>query len=220
MTTILEKTTGLVAFVRTVELDSFGAARLLVRSAGRERSGRFHQRCVPRCAYRHHQCTREVAITRPSTVITRGGFASTPMGCSGPGKFIGFSAVALVLLYWKRDLGVQKPCYVRHKQRGILAMRAVVGIGIKDKLRIGQVLLKDGRIHEIDEYVIASIDHQPVGRSPGDSRRRRRAARPISRAPRVGRARPLPRLRDRDAPCVDGIVSGKPGRQPGFSQTE
>ena len=36
----------------------------------------------------------------------------------------------------------------------------MIGIRIEDELRVGQVLLKDERIHAIDDNVIASVDHQ------------------------------------------------------------
>ena len=36
----------------------------------------------------------------------------------------------------------------------------MIGIGIEDELRVGQVLLQNKRIHGIDDHVIASVDHQ------------------------------------------------------------
>src|ERR1700730_6616029 len=39
----------------------------------------------------------------------RDGFASIEMEWSGPGIFIGLSAMICILLNWKRYLGIQKP---------------------------------------------------------------------------------------------------------------
>src|ERR1700730_10223885 len=96
----------------------------------------------------------------PTLTTTRGGFASTEMGWSGPGIFIALSAMILILLNWKRHLGLQKPRHVSDEQRGILVLRPVIGIRIEDELRIRQVLLKNKRIHGVNDHVMASVDHQ------------------------------------------------------------
>jgi hypothetical protein len=36
----------------------------------------------------------------------------------------------------------------------------VIGVGIEDKLGIGQVLLQDERVHGIDDHVLAAVDDQ------------------------------------------------------------
>src|ERR1700716_2192567 len=82
------------------------------------------------------------------------------MGWSGPGIFIGLSTIICILLSWKRDRGIQKPRHVGDEQRGILVLRPVIGIRIENELRAGQVLLKNKRIHGVDDHVITSVDHQ------------------------------------------------------------
>src|SRR6266478_1154418 len=82
------------------------------------------------------------------------------MGWSGAGISIGLSAMICILRNWKRDLGAQEPRHVCDEQRGILVLRPVIGIRIEDELRVAQVLLKNKRIHGIDDYVVASVDHQ------------------------------------------------------------
>src|SRR3981189_3893477 len=88
---------------------------------------------------------------------------------STPPLFVRFASVALIESHpfefsaarsWKRDLGIQKSRHVSDEQRGILVLRPVIGIRIEDELRVGQVLLKNKRIHGVDDHVIASVDHQ------------------------------------------------------------
>src|ERR1700730_18720543 len=65
-----------------------------------------------------------------------------------------------LLLSWEWRLGIQKTRHVSDEQCGILVLRPVIGIRIENELRVGQVLLKNKRIHRIDDHVIASVDHQ------------------------------------------------------------
>src|ERR1700720_460861 len=103
----------------------------------------------------------------PALTTTRDGFASIEMGWSGPGIFITLSGMFCILLNWKRYLGIQKPRHVSDEQCGILVLRPVIGIRIEDELCVGQVLLKNERIHGIDDHVVASVDHQRrVGNLP------------------------------------------------------
>src|SRR3981189_3314191 len=99
-------------------------------------------------------------IFPPTLTTTREGFASIVMGWSGPGIFICLSAMISTLLRWKRYVSIQKPRHVSDEQRRILVLRPVIGIGIEDQLRVGQVALKDERIRGIDDHVMAAVDHQ------------------------------------------------------------
>jgi hypothetical protein len=49
---------------------------------------------------------------------------------------------------------------VPDKSPGILVLRAVIGVGIKDKLCVRQVLLQDERVHGIDDHVLAAVRDQ------------------------------------------------------------
>src|SRR5882724_3453561 len=62
--------------------------------------------------------------------------------------------------HWKWYLSIQKPRHVSDEQRRILVLRPVIGIGIEDELRVGQVALKNERIRGIDDHVMAAVDHQ------------------------------------------------------------
>src|SRR5580692_2341667 len=54
----------------------------------------------------------------PTVTTTRDGFASIEMEWSGPGIFIGLSAMICILLNWKRYLGIQKPRQQRTTRDG------------------------------------------------------------------------------------------------------
>src|SRR6266851_7627514 len=100
-------------------------------------------------------------MTFPPTVTTiRDGFASIEIGWSGPGIFIGLSAMICLLVNWKWYLGIQKPRHVSDEQRGILVMRAVCGVRIDDQLRVRQVLLQDERVHRVNDDIIAAVHDQ------------------------------------------------------------
>src|SRR5216683_2938290 len=100
-------------------------------------------------------------MTLPPTVTTtRDGFASIEMGWSGPGIFLGLSAMICLLLNWKWHHRIQKPRHVGDEQRGILVLRAVICVGIEDELGVRQVLLQDERIHGVDDHVLAAIHDQ------------------------------------------------------------
>src|SRR5258708_905612 len=99
-------------------------------------------------------------ILPPTLTTTRDGFASIEIGWSGPGIFICLSAMISILLSWKWYLSIQKPRHVSDEQRRILVLRPVIGIGIEDELRVGQVALKNERIRGIDDHVMAAVDHQ------------------------------------------------------------
>jgi hypothetical protein len=43
---------------------------------------------------------------------------------------------------------------------GILILRTVIGVGIKDKLGVRQVLLQDVRVHGVDDHVLGAVDDQ------------------------------------------------------------
>src|ERR1700682_6689533 len=82
---------------------------------------------------------------RNRAAVSRGGTSHQGRAAS----FIDLSAMILILLSWKRHHGIQEPRHVGDEQRGILILRPVIGIGIKDELCVGQVLLKNERIYGI-----------------------------------------------------------------------
>src|SRR6202163_3157745 len=52
---------------------------------------------------------------------------------------------------------VQEQRSVPHKQLGILVLRAVIGVGVDDQLRIGDVLLHDEGVDGGREYVVTAV---------------------------------------------------------------
>src|SRR3982074_789030 len=101
-----------------------------------------------------------------------------------------------ILLSWEWYLGIQKPRHVSDEQRGILILRSVIGIRIEDELRVGQVLLKNERIHGIDDHIIASVDHQRgVGNLLEIVKRARARSTPLSDRPDLRRRDLLAHLR-------------------------
>src|SRR5579859_1964517 len=96
----------------------------------------------------------------PALTTTRDGFASIVIGWSGPGTFIDRSAMIMILRGWEWLRGVQEPGYVRDEERRVLILRSVIGVRIEDELGVGQILLKNERVHGVDDHVGAAVDHQ------------------------------------------------------------
>jgi hypothetical protein len=46
------------------------------------------------------------------------------------------------------------------KELGILVLRAVICVGIKDELGVRQVLLQDERVHGVNDHVLAAVHDQ------------------------------------------------------------
>ena len=44
-----------------------------------------------------------------------------------------------------------------NKQLWVLVVRAVIGVGVDDQLRIRHVLLHDERVHRINDHVVAAV---------------------------------------------------------------
>jgi hypothetical protein len=49
---------------------------------------------------------------------------------------------------------------VLNKQIWVLVLRTMIAVGIQNELRVRQVLLKDERVHGIDEHVVTAVHHQ------------------------------------------------------------
>src|SRR5271166_123945 len=61
---------------------------------------------------------------------------------------------------WTSQLPIEKDGRVLHEQLGVLVVRAVVGFGVKDELRVREVLLQDERVHRVDDHVGAAVHHK------------------------------------------------------------
>ena len=48
---------------------------------------------------------------------------------------------------------------VLNKQLRVLVLRTMIAVGVQNELRVRQVLLKDERVHGIDEHVVAAVHH-------------------------------------------------------------
>jgi hypothetical protein len=103
-----------------------------------------------------------------------------------------------------------------------LVLRAVIGIGVEDELRVREVLLQDERVHRVDDDVVAAIDDQ---RRLGD-RLQQRPGRlrifPASRGalhhPVVGRPRDVElgvggAEQTSDTPCKTAFADARRTRQ-------
>ena len=47
-----------------------------------------------------------------------------------------------------------------NKQLWGLVLRAMIAIGVQNDLRVRQVLLKDKRVHRMNDHVVAAVHHQ------------------------------------------------------------
>jgi hypothetical protein len=49
---------------------------------------------------------------------------------------------------------------VLDKKLRVLALRTMIAVGVQNELRVRQVLLKDERVHCINDYVVAAVHHE------------------------------------------------------------
>ena len=47
-----------------------------------------------------------------------------------------------------------------NKQLWVLVLRAVIGVGVQNELRVRQVLLEDERVHRINDHVVAAVHYE------------------------------------------------------------
>src|SRR6202021_2972761 len=57
----------------------------------------------------------------------------------------------------RRFFGIQKESRVFNEELWVLVVRAVVGVGVYDQLRIRHVLLHDERVHRGQEHIVTAV---------------------------------------------------------------
>src|SRR5882724_6954902 len=129
------------------------------------------------------------------------------------------SALSMSATLLRRRHGIQKESRVFNKQLWVLVVRAMIGVGVDDQLRIRHVLLHDERVHRGYVHVVTAV-HDECWLVDRLSDSRGTPFRPTCESPRLGRATPCRSLRDRGLLADDGCASGTPVPPPGPPRTD
>src|SRR5438105_13730042 len=115
---------------------------------------------------------------------------------------------------------VQKQSRVFNEELRVLVVRAVIGVGVDDQLRIRHLLLHDERVHRGYVHVITAVHDECWLLDRLQIRWTPLAGRPNCESLRPGRARPCRSLRDRGPLAEDACASGTPVPPPGPPRTD
>src|ERR1700726_4383075 len=116
----------------------------------------------PLASFRMSACPCARPSPFPSQMPSSAKIATIRSGLWASSQMSQYSAFSLLIasMSWRtvrRFFGIQKESRVFNEELWVLVVRAVIGVGVYDQLRIRHVLLHDERVHRVDEHVVTAV---------------------------------------------------------------